>query len=184
MPAGGRGSLIKDAPKQAAPAGPPAIGMNALFSELNKVHLLIPRGPVSAAIAGLRVPHEHVISPAAGLTVCLVPHIYDSQRPELDSLFIALRPILYRETGEDSSSILLCQDQPRIKLCVLLQGETVTKGLKKVTDDMKTKNRADRSGVVSTSAGLTSTELLKWQVMIAVAAMLKIDMPGSALSTE
>ena len=29
----------------------------------------------------------------------------------------------------------------------------MTKGLKKVTDDMKTKNRADRSGVVSTSAG-------------------------------
>jgi len=37
MPAGGRGSLIKDAPKQAAAAGPPATGMNALFSELNKV---------------------------------------------------------------------------------------------------------------------------------------------------
>lgn len=34
-----------------------------------------------------------------------------------------------------------------------LQGDTVTKGLKKVTADMKTKNRADRTGVVSTSAG-------------------------------
>ena len=39
MPAGGRGSLIKDVPKQAA--APAAPGMNALFSELNKV-LLIP----------------------------------------------------------------------------------------------------------------------------------------------
>ena len=35
-----------------------------------------------------------------------------------------------------------------------LQGDTVTKGLKKVTDDMKTKNRADRTGAVSTSAGI------------------------------
>ena len=35
MPAGGRGSLIKDVPKQAA--APAAPGMNALFSELNKV---------------------------------------------------------------------------------------------------------------------------------------------------
>ena len=37
MPSGGRGSLIKDVPKQAASAAPPAAGMNALFSELNKV---------------------------------------------------------------------------------------------------------------------------------------------------
>ncbi len=29
-----------------------------------------------------------------------------------------------------------------------MQGEGVTSGLRKVTDDMKTKNRADRSGVV------------------------------------
>lgn len=34
-----------------------------------------------------------------------------------------------------------------------VQGEAVTGGLRKVTDDMKTKNRADRTGVVSTSAG-------------------------------
>jgi adenylyl cyclase-associated protein len=33
------------------------------------------------------------------------------------------------------------------------QGEAVTSGLKKVTDDMKTKNRAERTGVVSSSAG-------------------------------
>lgn len=34
MPAGGPGSLIKDAPKKAI--APAAAGMNALFSELNK----------------------------------------------------------------------------------------------------------------------------------------------------
>ncbi len=39
-------------------------------------------------------------------------------------------------------------------LCMPLQGDTVTKGLKKVTDDMKTKNRADKLGAVSTSAGI------------------------------
>ena len=55
-----------------------------------------------------------------------------------------------------------CLDQAWPRSCMLLQGDTVTKGLKKVTDDMKTKNRADRSGVVSTSAGMASTELLKW----------------------
>jgi hypothetical protein len=40
------------------------------------------------------------------------------------------------------------------------QGEGVTTGLRKVTDDMKSKNRADRSGVVpalSSSATPTST---------------------------
>ena len=44
---------------------------------------------------------------------------------------------------------------------MLLQGDNVTKGLKKVTDDMKTKNRADRTGVVSTTAGLAFIELLE-----------------------
>lgn len=34
----------------------------------------------------------------------------------------------------------------------LNKGEAVTAGLRKVTDDMKSKNRADRSGVVSASA--------------------------------
>ena len=46
-----------------------------------------------------------------------------------------------------------------LEACRLLQGDTVTQGLKKVTDDMKTKNRADRSGVVSTTAGPASSEL-------------------------
>ncbi|CAL8460663.1 g193 [Coccomyxa elongata] len=70
MPAGGPGSLIKDAPKKAA--APAAAGMNALFSELNK-------------------------------------------------------------------------------------GDGVTKGLRKVTDDMKSKNRADRTGVVPSAADAPST---------------------------
>lgn len=35
------------------------------------------------------------------------------------------------------------------KLCVCLQGSAVTSGLRKVTDDMKAKNRTDRTGVVS-----------------------------------
>jgi adenylyl cyclase-associated protein len=34
-----------------------------------------------------------------------------------------------------------------------VQGEAVTKGLRRVTDNMKTKNRADRTGVVSASTG-------------------------------
>ncbi len=38
-----------------------------------------------------------------------------------------------------------------------LQGGGVTSGLKKVTDDMKTKNRADRSGAVPSSAPSSST---------------------------
>ena len=47
----------------------------------------------------------------------------------------------------------------------------MTKGLKKVTDDMKTKNRADRTGVVSTSAGrvLSPAKLLLsygWQITL------------------
>lgn len=33
-----------------------------------------------------------------------------------------------------------------------MQGDNVTTGLKKVTDDMKTKNRADRTGAVPSSA--------------------------------
>ena len=33
------------------------------------------------------------------------------------------------------------------------QGDGVTKGLRKVTDDMKSKNRADRTGVVPSAAG-------------------------------
>ena len=33
-----------------------------------------------------------------------------------------------------------------------MQGAAVTSGLRKVTDDMKTKNRADRSGVVAAAA--------------------------------
>lgn len=40
-----------------------------------------------------------------------------------------------------------------------LQGDTVTKGLKKVTDDMKTKNRADKLGAVSTSAGIANERI-------------------------
>ncbi len=38
----------------------------------------------------------------------------------------------------------------------LLQGEGVTSGLRKVTDDMKTKNRAERSGAVPASAAKPS----------------------------
>ncbi len=34
-------------------------------------------------------------------------------------------------------------------VCVCAQGTDITKGLRKVTDDMKTKNRTDRSGFVS-----------------------------------
>ena len=37
-----------------------------------------------------------------------------------------------------------------------MQGGTVTSGLKKVTDDMKTKNRADRSGAVPSSTSAPS----------------------------
>ena len=35
---------------------------------------------------------------------------------------------------------------------VLVQGDNVTQGLRKVTDDMKTKNRADRTGAVSVAS--------------------------------
>lgn len=59
-----------------------------------------------------------------------------------------------------ASSIFLCHYQPCLTVDRVLQGDTVTKGLKKVTDDMKSKNRADRTGVVSTSAGLASIWLL------------------------
>ena len=34
-----------------------------------------------------------------------------------------------------------------------MQGDAVTKGLRKVTDDMKTKNRPDRTGIVSHPVG-------------------------------
>lgn len=34
-------------------------------------------------------------------------------------------------------------------LCISRQGEGVTHGLRKVTDDMKTKNRTARTGVIS-----------------------------------
>ena len=61
MPAGGRGSLIKDAPKQAAAAGPPAGSMNALFSELNKV-----MGSCICCYSRLALFYEPVVSPASG----------------------------------------------------------------------------------------------------------------------
>ena len=35
---------------------------------------------------------------------------------------------------------------------VLVQGDNVTQGLRKVTDNMKTKNRADRTGAVSVAS--------------------------------
>ncbi len=38
---------------------------------------------------------------------------------------------------------------PHHDVRALVQGDNVTQGLRKVTDDMKTKNRADRSGAVS-----------------------------------
>ena len=41
--------------------------------------------------------------------------------------------------------------EPVPTLCVRPQGDSVTRGLKKVTDDMKAKNRADRTGTVSAS---------------------------------
>lgn len=47
-----------------------------------------------------------------------------------------------------------------------LQGDNVTSGLKKVTDDMKTKNRTDRSGAVPSSApSATSTAKCKQACM-------------------
>ena len=54
----------------------------------------------------------------------------------------------------EESQHLVSHKQDILSLCMPLQGDTVTKGLKKVTDDMKTKNRADRTGAVSTSAGI------------------------------
>ena len=44
----------------------------------------------------------------------------------------------------------LCPINAKV-VCVRPQGDSVTKGLKKVTDDMKAKNRADRTGTVSAS---------------------------------
>ena len=56
------------------------------------------------------------------------------------------------------------------KRCVVLvQGDNVTQGLRKVTDNMKTKNRADRTGAVSVAskpagepAGFEQHQYLPW----------------------
>ena len=66
-----------------------------------------------------------------------------------------------QEQSEHSSSGPVLGSSRRGSLCgssakivyVRLQGDSVTRGLKKVTDDMKAKNRADRTGTVSASTG-------------------------------
>ena len=54
---------------------------------------------------------------------------------------------------------------PHHDMRALVQGDNVTQGLRKVTDDMKTKNRADRSGaqaVILLSPAQTVYNLCKW----------------------
>ncbi len=61
---------------------------------------------------------------------------------------------VFRTVTDDMKANTLCTTSP---VSMLIhnphpQGEGITSGLRKVTDDMKAKNRADRSGVVPATA--------------------------------
>ena len=51
-----------------------------------------------------------------------------------------------------------CLDQPRLRPFMLLQGDAVRRrrGVELVTQDMKTKKEADRTGVIFSIAGMAS----------------------------
>lgn len=71
------------------------------------------------------------------------------------------------------ASVVTCTHSSRaIAVCVLCcgQGTGVTSGLRKVTDDMKTKNRADRSGHVTATPAAAAKGAAKPAAAAAAAA--------------
>ncbi|KAL5218626.1 hypothetical protein ABZP36_019310 [Zizania latifolia] len=97
-----------------------------------------PLGPSWGPVGGAPVSQPKVTAPAPK-----APGVKAPPPPALPSA-----PLFSTEKSPKSS-------QPKEGMSAVFQeissGKTVTSGLRKVTDDMKTKNRSDRSGVVSST---------------------------------
>ncbi len=139
MPAGGPGSLIADAVSaQPSAAGGTGGGdsKSQLLSQLN------------------RVCTQHHNQTDSRLSVY-------SYASDTGAVRLRMREGCFASTA---SGVQASSQRCRIILTIVrfacvcphrryaLQGDAATSGLKRVTDDMKTKNRADRSGVVPVSA--------------------------------